>query len=603
MKAKRFLAMLLTLCLMAGTAVMPALASEPEDGVFEGVGQGFGGDMTVAVTIDGGKITAVEVLSHNETMGISDPAFKQVPDAIVASGGTRTDTVAGATMSSNGILDAVQDALDRAAGIEAADVTAAIEDPDVLIIGAGVAGLRAALEAAKGGAKVLILEKTGNVGGTMGGGTLIGVNSIVQKEAGIEDDPQLLIGDFERLNRGYLDRNPGQSYEWNKSLGEYFAHHCGEELDLVTELGVEFTAREPSQPTLYEPLSVARISVANRASITDVVMNELQTYIDAGQAGIVFNTPATELIMDGETVVGAKTEAGDFYAKSTILATGGYGYSEELVKRFNLKNFTTTSSWFTTGDGFLMAEQAGGVLTNMDFLTVYAGGLKTPEGGLTRTMSIRVKDFPHIIFVNRDGKRFVDELGREDGSSYDEITSWWKQGDNKVYIMLDQGMVDALKAANFPIISGDREWKNFDDQLEKGNVLFSGKTIEEAAGKAGINGENLAETIERYNGFAKNGLDEDFGRTRLMTEFTGGPYYIFETTPYIMITAGGPAMTDKGEVVNAEGAPIPGLYQAGEIVGMANAFGRTTIGGVGNSGSLVWGKLAGESAAAYALGK
>ena len=86
-----------------------------------------------------------------------------------------------------------------------------------------------------------------------------------------------------------------------------------------------------------------------------------------------------------------------------------------------------------------------------------------------------------------------------------------------------------------------------------------------------------------------------------MKEFTGGTYYIFETTPYIMITAGGPAMTDKGEVVDADGNPIPGLYQAGEIVGMANAFGRTTIGGVGNTGSLVWGALAGGSAADYAL--
>ena len=198
-----------------------------------------------------------------------------------------------------------------------------------------------------------------------------------------------------------------------------------------------------------------------------------------------------------------------------------------------------------------------------------------------------MKDFPYIIFVNKDGNRFVDELGNEDGSSYDEITSWWKVGDNKVYIMLDQAMVDDLKAQEKPIITGDKDWANFDDQLAKGNILFSGSTIEEVAEKAGINAENLAATIEKYNTYAKNGLDEEFGRTRLMKEFTGGTYYSFETTPYIMITAGGPALTDKGEVV----------------VGMANAFGRTTIGGVGNTGSLVWGALAGGSAAAYALGK
>ena len=599
---KRLLALLLAM-LMLGTLYTGAVAEEMTDGVYVGEGQGFGGAMEVTVTIEGGKITAVEPGAHQETAGISDGAFEQLPQAIIDAQSTEVDGVTGCTFSSNGIKAAVQDALNQAMGIvEEQEEVVIIEDPDVLIIGAGVAGMRSAIEACENGAKVVILEKTDRVGGTLGGGTLIGVNSVLQQEAGIEDDPELLIGDFERLNAGYQSRNPDVEYTWNKDLGVYFANHCGEEVDWVTSLGIEFTSRTPSQPTLYEPLSVDRVSSCKRSSLTDVVMGELQKYIDAGQACIVFNTPATELITDESgAVIGAKTETGDFYAKATILCTGGYGYSEELVKRYNLENFTTTSSWFSTGDGMLMAEKVGAVLTNMDFLTVYAGGLKTPESGLTRTLSIRVKDFPYIIFVNKDGNRFVDELGNEDGSSYDEITSWWKVGDNKVYIMLDQAMVDDLKAQEKPIITGDKDWANFDDQLAKGNILFSGSTIEEVAEKAGINAENLAATIEKYNTYAKNGLDEEFGRTRLMKEFTGGTYYIFETTPYIMITAGGPAMTDKGEDVDADGNPIPGLYQAGEIVGMANAFGRTTIGGVGNTGSLVWGALAGGSAAQYAL--
>ena len=602
---KRIIALLLAM-LMLGTLYTGALAAEMTDGVYVGQGKGFGGNIEVTVTIEGGKITAVEPGAHQETAGISDGAFAQLPQAIIDAQSAEVDGVSGCTFSSDGIKAAVQDALNQAMGIEAEEEEAMpiIEDPDVLVIGAGVAGMRSAIKACESGAKVVILEKTDRVGGTLGGGTLIGVNSVLQKEAGIEDDPELLIGDFERLNAGYQSRNPDVEYSWNKDLGVYFANHCGEEVDWVTSLGIEFTNRTPSQPTLYEPLSVDRVSSCKRSSLTDVVMGELQKYIDAGQASIVFNTPATELITDESgAVIGAKTDSGDFYAKATLLCTGGYGYSEELVKRYNLENFTTTSSWFTTGDGMLMAEKVGAVLTNMDFLTVYAGGLKTPESGLTRSLSIRVKDFPYIIFVNKDGNRFVDELGNEDGSSYDEITSWWKVGDNKVYIMLDQAMVDDLKAQEKPIITGDKDWANFDDQLAKGNILFSGSTIEEVAEKAGINAENLAATIEKYNTYAKNGLDEEFGRTRLMKEFTGGTYYIFETTPYIMITAGGPAMTDKGEVVDADGNPIPGLYQAGEIVGMANAFGRTTIGGVGNTGSLVWGALAGGSAATYALGK
>lgn len=111
---------------------------------------------------------------------------------------------------------------------------------------------------------------------------------------------------------------------------------------------------------------------------------------------VLLNTKADELIMDGEAVVGVKTTNTDgvqmdYKAKATILCTGGYGYSEELVKKYNFQNFTTTAPSFATGDGFFMAEQAGGVHKNMDFLTAYAGGLKVDDS-LTKKLSIRVKD-------------------------------------------------------------------------------------------------------------------------------------------------------------------------------------------------------------------
>ena len=599
---KKFLSVVCALVMVLGLMSVTAYAAELTDGVFEGTGKSFGGDLKVAVTVEGGKITKVEVLSHGDTAGVCDAAMEKIPAAIVEAQSADVDVVTGATLSSNGIMAAVKNAL----GLEeAAEQVCTISDPDVLVIGAGVAGMRTAIEACRNGAKVVVLEKTDRVGGTIGGGTLIGINSKLQAEAGIKDDPELLVEDVRRLNEGYRSRFPGVEYTWNENLTRYFAQHCGEEVDWVVDLGVQFASeksRTPSQPTLYEPLSVDRISSCVRSSLTDVVYGELKKFIDAGQCCIMFEEPATDLIMDGETVVGAKTAKADYYAKATVLCTGGYGHSEELITRYNFKNFTTTSSWFTTGDGMLMAEKAGAVLSNMDFLTAYSGGLKTPEGGMTRTMSIRSKDFPYLIFINKDGNRFVDELGKEDGSSYDEITSWWTKGDNKVYMMVDQGIVDELKEMGKPIISGDKDWSKFEDQKAKGNILFSGSTIAEVAEKAGINAEGLEATIAKYNTYAENGYDEDFGRTRLMKPFTGGTYYIFETTPYLMLTEGGPLMNEKAQVLNASGAPIPGLYEAGEIIGTANAFGRTTIGGTGNTGNLVWGKLAGENAAKYALG-
>ena len=593
---KKLLAILLCMAMLCTASF--ALA-EP----LTGEADGYGGPIQAEVTLDGDKIAALKLTGDKETPSLGGVALEKLTEAILASGTLEgVDVVTGATLSSNGIMAAVKNAL----GLEeAAEQVCTISDPDVLVIGAGVAGMRTAIEACRNGAKVVVLEKTDRVGGTIGGGTLIGINSKLQAEAGIKDDPELLVEDVRRLNEGYRSRFPGVEYTWNENLTRYFAQHCGEEVDWVVDLGVQFASeksRTPSQPTLYEPLSVDRISSCVRSSLTDVVYGELKKFIDAGQCCIMFEEPATDLIMDGETVVGAKTAKADYYAKATVLCTGGYGHSEELITRYNFKNFTTTSSWFTTGDGMLMAEKAGAVLSNMDFLTAYSGGLKTPEGGMTRTMSIRSKDFPYLIFINKDGNRFVDELGKEDGSSYDEITSWWTKGDNKVYMMVDQGIVDELKEMGKPIISGDKDWSKFEDQKAKGNILFSGSTIAEVAEKAGINAENLEKTIEKYNTYAEKGYDDEFGRTRLMKAFTGGTYYIFETTPYLMLTEGGPLMNEKAQVLNASGAPIPGLYEAGEIIGTANAFGRTTIGGTGNTGNLVWGKLAGENAAKYALG-
>ncbi len=578
-------------------------------GTFEGIGNSFGGELKVSVKLADGKIEEITILEHKDTPGVSDPAMKDIPVAIIEAQSTDVEVASGASMSSKGIMEAVQNALDNANGVVKEEVTL-LEEPDVLIVGGGMAGMVSAITAAENGAKVIIFEKTGKLGGTFGGSTLSGTNTKMQEENGITDDsPEKFFQDFIRLNEGYKEIYPEAEYTWNEDLGRYYAEHSGEAVDWLDELGADMKDRTPSQPTLYEPLSVPRVYVGDRASYEEVVTKELQKHIDAGNVSVALNTKGEELLMNGKEVVGVKVTKADgteaeFKADSTILATGGYGHSEELVKKYNFQNFTTTCPEFVTGDGHIMAEKAGAVLKNMDFLTAYSGVLKNEENGLKKVDSIRVKDFPYIIFVNENGERFIDELGNEDGSDYDKISSSWKKAkDNKVYIMLDQAMVDSLKAEGKSIISGDKDWSKFAAQLEKGEVLFTGSTIEEVAEKAGINGANLATTIERYNGFARNGIDEDFGRTRLMTEFTGGTYYVFETTPYLMITAGGPDMNDKGEVLNADGEAIPGLYQAGEIIGMANAFGRTTIGGIGNTGNVVWGKLAGSSAAEYAKSK
>ena len=224
---KKVVSFILMLAMMLSLTSF-AVAEMPADGVYEGKGSGFGGELKVSVTVAEGKIADIQVISHGETAGISDKALTETPAAIKAAQSTDVEVSTGATFTQNAIKDAVKDAL----GLnEKEEVLCTISDPDVLVIGAGVAGMRAAIEACNYGAKVVILEKTNTYGGTIGGGTLIGINSKLQAEYGIVDDYDLLAQDVERLNAGYRGRNPGIEYTWNTELLDYFAHTCGSEVD------------------------------------------------------------------------------------------------------------------------------------------------------------------------------------------------------------------------------------------------------------------------------------------------------------------------------------------------------------------------------------
>ena len=139
---KKFLSVVCALVMVLGLMSVTAYAAELTDGVFEGTGKSFGGDLKVAVTVEGGKITKVEVLSHGDTAGVCDAAMEKIPAAIVEAQSADVDVVTGATLSSNGIMAAVKNAL----GLEeAAEQVCTISDPDVLVIGAGVAGMRTAI--------------------------------------------------------------------------------------------------------------------------------------------------------------------------------------------------------------------------------------------------------------------------------------------------------------------------------------------------------------------------------------------------------------------------------------------------------------------------
>lgn len=603
------LALALALCLNLGACTKKDKEGVYTPGAYVGISEnGMGGKLTVEVTVDENAITAVEVTGHAETAGISDPAIEKIPAAIKEANSTEVDGISGATITSDAIKEAVANALAVARG-EAEPVkegqTANVELPfdkaDVIVIGCGFAGMNAALSAAEAGANVVVLEKTGKRGGAanVGGATLSGAGTKMQAEANVVDSPELLYQDFVDKNA-----NIGGNANFNEELARFYAEHSGEAVDWLDSLGADLGDRIPKNPSLYEPMNVPRQYGGDMKSYLKVVGDLLDAQVEAGKVAILYYTEATELIMEGAAVTGVKATAQDgseveFLAPATIMCTGGYGYNKELLLEYNFKDCLTTCPETSTGDGFRFARQAGGVLQNMEHISTYAGGVRDGDSFL-KTMGVRIKDFPYMIFVNREGQRFVDELGAEDGTDYDEITAWWGKDDNEVFIMFDQAMVDDLRAQEKPIFSYDNDWSQWDGAVEKGEQVFKADTVAEAAKLAGIDAANLEATIARYNGFVDAGKDADFGRTREMKKFETGPYYIIRTVPYVMITSGGPWMNDRCQLLNADGEVIPGLYQAGEIVGGNNISGHTTYGGVQNTGCIVWGKQAGAQAAAYA---
>ena len=136
--------------------------------------------------------------------------------------------------------------------------------------------------------------------------------------------------------------------------------------------------------------------------------------------------------------------------------------------------------------------------------------------------------------------------------------------------------------------------------IEAGEFVFKADTVEELAQKAGINAEALVKTIETYNADCAAGKDSLFGREANLVAMEEGPYYAIMTIPYVLITSGGPQINADAQMVNAAGEVIPGAYLAGEIVGMGNVCGHTTIGGIGHGNCATWGMIAAENAVANA---
>ncbi len=570
-----------------------ATASVYTDGTYTGSAKGMNGDVTVEVKIAADKIESVTVTDHKETPGISDPAIEKVPGEIVEKNSVEVDVVAGATFTSEAIINAVAQALDKASGKTVDNNQGdekdalAFNDPDVIIIGAGFSGMNAALEACENGAKVMLIDKNSDMGGSIryAGGTLSGANTKMQVAAGIEDTEENFIDDIVRMGGGI-------------NVPELTAKHVSKAaaaVDWMDSLGADFGDRMPTQPGSYDAFGIPRehrVSGGGKAMV-EIVKPLLEEKVNDGVLEILLNTEVKDIIIENGAVTGVVLMDGtEYHSKAVILAAGGYGHNEAMLHEYNFENVLTDAPEFVTGDGYTFALKAGAVLNNMDYLPAYAGGVPVTSTGFVHSVTANNTGYPNTIWVNADGERQMNEFENLDSQ---KKAFWASAPHNIVWMIFDQKVVDGQE----PIFKKDEGWKLFNEELAKGEVVFKAETVEELANQINMDAAVLQATIDAYNQGIETGADP-MGRNDERTPIDSTLYAV-KTVPYVMLTKGGPLMNTSAQTLDKDGNPIPGLFQCGELTGGANVGGGANIGGLANTSCIVWGKIAGINAASYAL--
>lgn len=600
-------------------------------GEYEGSAQGKDGEVKVKVTLSDKAIEKVEVTEQQETQGIADPALEKIPAAIVDQQSTDVDSISGATITSDAIKAAAAAAL-ASAGVDVDSLNLAAAaggkteqkkedatyDTDVVIVGAGGAGMTAAIEASDAGKKVLILESQAMVGGNSNraeGGmnaagtkeqqknkfeaasgvekqlktakenwsdnkTITDLAATVQKQwdsyqknpQGYFDTPELMELDTMIGGHGINDPALVKTLSENSADGIRWLDSIGASLPSVGQAGGASVMR------IHRPLD----KDGQIISVGSYVVPILKKNVDERGITVLTETTADKILTDkdGKAVgVEAKGSTGEkvtVNAKAVVITTGGFGANSKMVARYKpeYETFMTTNAPGAQGQGIDMATAVGADTVDMDQIQIHPTVLYG-SGGTLVTEGLRGDG---AILVNQKGERFTDEVGTRDVVSKAEI----EQEGGYAYLIVDQKMADASKIIKRFIESKD---------------AVKGDSIEDLAGVIGADKGTLAATIDKWNGYVKDKKDPDFGRTSFTEPLATAPYYALKVTPGVHHTMGGLKINTDAQVLNKDGKPISGLFAAGEVTG--GVHGGNRLGGTAVTDFTVFGRIAGKSAAAY----
>ena len=612
-----------------GCGAKPASTSSDAgvSGDFTGTAKGFGGDVSVTLTLTDGAITGCTAEGKDETQGVGSEAIAKMPGEIAESGSIAVDGVSGATVTSTAIKEAAAAAL-TAAGLNPDDYKTAVEktgsaedstvEADVVVVGAGGAGMTAAITAAGEGKSVVILESQSMVGGNSvratGGmnagktvyqdenefGESAGVEKTLKTAAEKYADNETITalaktvseqwaayqanptGYFDSVELMELDTMIGGKGINDPELVETLCANSADAIDWLDEHGITLhnvsSFGGASVKRIHRPVNAEGKTV----SVGSYMIPLLEENCEKAGVQILLNTTANEILTDangaavGIKATGSTGETVTVNAKAVVLTTGGFGANLDMVVKYKpeLKGFMTTNAAGIQGQGIEMAEAIGAATVDMDQIQIHP----TVEANTAALITEGLRG-DGAVLINAEGKRFIDEVGTRDVVSAAEIA----QTGSYSWLVVDQAMVDASS-----VIQG---------YIKKGYTV-TGATYEELAKAMGVDEAALAETMNNWNGYVEAKNDPDFGRTSFANPLNTAPYYAIKVTAGVHHTMGGLKINPNTEVLNENGEVIPGLFAAGEVTG--GVHGANRLGGNAVADFTVFGRIAGQAASDYA---
>jgi succinate dehydrogenase/fumarate reductase flavoprotein subunit len=535
-------------------------------------------------------------------------------------------------------------------------------ETDVVVVGTGGAGLTAALAAHDAGAKTVIIEKAAKAGGAtaVSGGVLWIPNNHHMPEVGIADSRDEALGYARRLADGrsddvlletFIDHAP-QMLKWVEqaaqitfaALKKYPDYHPefpggkpgGRSVDPglfdSNELGewknklrrspvFGMTAMSVTEATDWgvfsKPMKLPFKLLGERFQkglicYGGALVGKLLKATIARNIAPTLGTGARELVLEEGRVIGIKCDQGGKEItikarRGVVLASGGFEWSKQLSAQFLGGQLTHPNSPpGNDGDGLRMAMAAGADLGNMSEAW-WCPSLVIPgeeyDGKQLNRGDFATRSLPHTIIVNRKGQRFVNEAQNYNDLmkpffTFDPVD--YERPNLPAFLIIGQEYLDKYALMTHMPGRGAPEW------------LTKADSLEELAGKIGVDPKGLRATVDRFNKLAEEGVDRDFRRGEsLYDHFYGdpdnkpnpnlgkiekGPYYAMQVHPGAIGTKGGARVTPKAQVLHVDGDPIPGLYAAGNVMAGVTGPGYPGAGSTIGAG-MTFGWLAGMDAA------